>query len=191
MFKTQNLTLRAWRDIDIKSFRNMMQDLEVMEFIPQEYMICGDAASNIKLFNEHLNQFGYTIFACELKESGEFVGCAGALQRSVDEQNTIKETIISFYISRAYWGLGLAIEAIQKCFEIIFQDSCIDSVVGYTSTLNLRSQKVMQKLGMKKVQNITLLHPKLPPDHRLAPHVKYCISRGEYGINLLELHQPL
>ena len=180
MFKTQHLTLRAWHDVDIKSFRNMMQDLEVMEFIPREYMICGDTASNIKFFNEHLNQFGYTIFACELKETGEFVGCAGALQRSVDEQNTIKEIIISFYISRVYWGLGLAIEAIQKCFEIIFQGSGIDYIVGYTSTLNVRSQKVMQKLGMKKVQNVTLLHPKLPPDHQLAPHVKYYISKKRY-----------
>jgi ribosomal-protein-alanine N-acetyltransferase len=49
-----------------------------------------------------------------------------------------------------------------------------------TSIANTRSWRVMEKLGMRRDPGDDFLHPTLPPDHPLAPHILYRISRSAF-----------
>jgi ribosomal-protein-alanine N-acetyltransferase len=47
-----------------------------------------------------------------------------------------------------------------------------------TATTNLRSQRVMQRIGMTRDPTEDFDHPNVPDGHRLKPHVLYRISRS-------------
>ena len=53
----------------------------------------------------------------------------------------------------------------------------LDEIVSMTAVTNVRSQAVMQRLGMVRDPADDFLHPKVPADHRLQPHVLYRLPR--------------
>jgi RimJ/RimL family protein N-acetyltransferase len=75
------------------------------------------------------------------------------------------------------WGHGYATEAARA----VLHDGCtrlgLDEIVSFTATVNERSQRVMQRLGMHFSE--TFEHPRLPAGHRLRPHVLYRITCAE------------
>ena len=50
-------------------------------------------------------------------------------------------------------------------------------LVAMTAATNLRSQRVMQKLGMTHAPEDDFDHPRLPPGHPLQRHVLYRIHK--------------
>jgi len=54
----------------------------------------------------------------------------------------------------------------------------IEEIYAVTSIPNKPSERVMQKIGMKKVGEF--LHPKIEKNHTLALHVKYLISLNDW-----------
>jgi ribosomal-protein-alanine N-acetyltransferase len=53
----------------------------------------------------------------------------------------------------------------------------LDEMVSMTSVLNLRSQRVMQRLGMTHDPADDFDHPQIPNGHRLRRHVLYRLRR--------------
>ena len=49
--------------------------------------------------------------------------------------------------------------------------------MSFTTVANLRSQRVMQKLGMTRDPADDFDHPALPEDHPMRRHVLYRITR--------------
>ena len=54
------------------------------------------------------------------------------------------------------------------------------SLVAFTAAWNTRSRRVMEKIGMIRDPEDDFLHPALPGDHKLAPHVLYRITAEAY-----------
>jgi RimJ/RimL family protein N-acetyltransferase len=54
----------------------------------------------------------------------------------------------------------------------------LDEIVCFTATGNLRSRRVMEKLGMTHDPADDFEHSKLAPGHPLRRHVRYRIRRG-------------
>jgi ribosomal-protein-alanine N-acetyltransferase len=52
----------------------------------------------------------------------------------------------------------------------------LPEIVSFTAENNLRSQRVMQKLGMTRDPAEDFDHPKLPESHRLRRHVLYRVE---------------
>lgn len=56
--------------------------------------------------------------------------------------------MLGYAIGRSYWGRGLAVEAAEAILGWAFGGLNLERVWASTSPENLRSQRVLQKLGM-------------------------------------------
>jgi RimJ/RimL family protein N-acetyltransferase len=75
------------------------------------------------------------------------------------------------------WGQGYATEAAQAAMRYAFEELDWPEIVAFTSRLNVRSMRVMEKLGMRRDFSADFDHPRVPERHRIRPHVLYRKSR--------------
>lgn len=57
---------------------------------------------------------------------------------------------VGYVLGSKYWGKGYAVEAVQLLFRLAFKDLSLHRIYATCNALNLRSERVMQKLGMRK-----------------------------------------
>ena len=72
--------------------------------------------------------------------------------------------------------MGYAPEAATACLEYTRKQPDITELYSFTSLPNLRSERVMQKIGMTRMKEFD--HPLVPADHPLCKHVLYHIKTG-------------
>ena len=53
-------------------------------------------------------------------------------------------------------------------------------IVSFTVPANVRSWRVMERLGMTRDRADDFEHPLLPPGHRLRRHILYRLNRAAY-----------
>ena len=70
-------------------------------------------------YKDHLAKFGYTSFACELKNTKSFIGFVG-LQNVKFKASFNPFIKIGFRLNPNYWGQGFALEASTKCLDLGF-----------------------------------------------------------------------
>ena len=80
---------------------------------------------------------------------------------------------VAWRLSADYWGLGLATEGSREIVRYAFEIIGLDALVSFTVPSNLRSRRVMDKLGMTHNPADDFDHPKLPAGHPLRRHVLY------------------
>lgn len=174
MLETPRLILRQWEDRDKKPFAALNADPEVMRFFPAT-LTKTESDNLVEKFSEGIEVSGWGFWAVELKTTRQFVGCVG-LYPQPDKFEFSPCTEIGWRLGKAYWHQGLAMEAAKTCLEFAFEELALDEVVSFTAKLNTPSERLMQRLGMKKTGEF--MHPALPLDHRLAQHVLYRVMRS-------------
>jgi RimJ/RimL family protein N-acetyltransferase len=176
--ETKRLILRQWQESDIEPFIKLNQDKKVMEFFLKCYSK-KDTIDSINIFKDSFLKFCYGIYALELKQNQQFIGYIGLMKRDFDLP--FSPCIeIGWRLAHEYWGQGLAVEGAKKCLEIGFNEINIDEIVSFTAKINYRSERVMQKIGMIYDKSGDFLHPKLPKEHILAPHILYRINKKHF-----------
>ena len=173
--RSERLLLRQWRDADRLPFRQLNADLRVMEFFPEPLA----APASDALFDrarEHFSLHGFGLFAVELVESSAFVGFAG-LSIPAFNAHFMPAVEIGWRLAFEHWGKGLATEGARAALGFGFNDLGFEQVVSFTVPANLRSRRVMEKLGMTHDPADDFDHPKLPEGHPLRRHVLYRINR--------------
>ncbi|MCA9177767.1 MAG: GNAT family N-acetyltransferase [Planctomycetales bacterium] len=78
---------------------------------------------------------------------------------------------IGWRLARRYWGQGLAAEGAREMLRLGFDTLGLDEVVSFTSTGNVRSRRVMERIGMARDEAGDFDYPKLPVGHPLRRHV--------------------
>jgi len=58
----------------------------------------------------------------------------------------------------------------------------LSEIVSFTTKLNTRSIRVMQRLGMTHNINDDFAHPKLAPDDPLSPHLLYRMRASTFKV---------
>ena len=107
-------------------------------------------------------------------DNQEFIGLVG-LHHSDLRIFAGKEAVeIGWRLRKEFWNRGYETEAAQACLGFAFQQAGLSEVYSFTSLLNLPSQKVMQKLGMKFIKEFD--NEKVPADSPLYRHVLYRIK---------------
>jgi ribosomal-protein-alanine N-acetyltransferase len=71
------------------------------------------------------------------------------------------------------WGRGLATEGAKAVVRYAFDALGLDSLVSFTVPANVRSLRVMEKIGMNRDPAEDFDHPNLPEGHALRRHVLY------------------
>ena len=80
-------------------------------------------------------------------ESGRFVGRVG-LVRHDDWTASPHDAEIGWTLSRTVWGRGYATEAARAALEWAAGQPALESIISITLPGNLRSRRVMEKLGL-------------------------------------------
>jgi ribosomal-protein-alanine N-acetyltransferase len=179
-YETARLILREWIDSDLEPFAAMNADSKVMEFFPQ-VRTAEESQQALQTIKEHFIQHGYGVYAVTDKENN-FIGMVG-LQVNPDKFSFSPCVEIMWRSLPQYWGNGYAPEAALKCLEIGFQEFNLTEIVSFTAAINLKSQRVMEKIGMQRDFKADFAHPNLTAQHRLNPHVLYRISHDEFEQN--------
>lgn len=175
MYKTERLLLRAWRDEDLVPFAEMNADPEVMRYFLQP-LTAEESQSYLETFRQRMAENGFGFGAIEEQQSGELAGFVG-LNRPGYSLPFSPCVEIGWRLRKKFWGKGYAPEAAREALRIGFDEYDLDSIVAFTALPNLPSQRVMEKLGMRRSGEFD--HPLVAEGHPLRRHVWYQIHRQE------------
>ena len=177
-FKTSRLLLRPWREADREPFAAMNADPAVMEFFPSLQSREASDAS-IDAWQSQLAAQGWSNWAAELIESGQFIGFVGLSvpRRALPFSPCVE---IGWRLDRRFWGRGLATEAARAALQFGFERLSLDDIVSFTAVGNLRSRAVMERIGMRNAHQ-DFEHPGVPEGHALRLHCLYRISGSQWS----------
>jgi RimJ/RimL family protein N-acetyltransferase len=170
---TARLILRGWQQSDREPFQALNADPRVMEFFPAT-LTPEETDQGMIRIQQHFQRHGFGLYAAELIETGKFVGFVGLNVPGFDAP-FMPAVEIGWRLACDCWGRGLATEAAQTVLRHAFDTLKLSSLVSFTSAANLRSRRVMEKIGMVRDEAGDFAHPHLPPGHPLRPHVLYRI----------------
>ncbi len=168
---SQRLLLRRWRESDRLPFQRLNADPRVMELMPAP-LSPEESDSAFDRIQEHFQHYGFGLFAAELLENRTFLGYIGLSVPTFDAP-FMPAVEIGWRLAAEYWDRGLATEGARAVLQYAFDDLSLRRLVSFTPPQNLRSRKVMEKLGMVHNPSDDFDHPRLPEGHPLRRHVLY------------------
>jgi RimJ/RimL family protein N-acetyltransferase len=172
---TDRLILRRWRDADREPFARMNADLRVTEFMPTT-LSREESDRMVDRIEKHFEERGFGLFAAEMREDRSFVGFVGLAVPSFHATFT-PCVEIGWRFAADYWGKGLATEGARAVVRYAFDVLGIEELVSFTVPGNVRSRRVMEKLGMSHEEGKDFDHPNLAEGHPLRRHVLYRLRR--------------
>lgn len=175
MITTDRLLLRRWRREDRAPFAEINADSRVMEFY-RKRLSPEESDALVDRIEAHFEREGFAPFAAELRESGEFIGYIGLWVPSF--QAPFAPCVeIGWRLAAGHWGRGLASEGARAALLWGFESLGLPEIVSFAVAANVRSIRVMQKIGMTRDEAGDFDHPDLPPGHPLRRHVLYRAAR--------------
>lgn len=168
---TPRLLLRQWRDSDLDQVVEMNADPKVMEFIGPP-LDEDRSKAMMERARESWEQRGYGRFALEELASGSVIGFVGLAQTRIDA-HFAPAVEIGWRLSTRYWGRGYATEAALAVKDFAFEDLGLPEIVSFTSVLNMRSRRVMEKIGLSRNPHDDFEHPNTSLSNSLRDNVLY------------------
>ena len=123
-------------------------------------------------------QHGFGLCAAELIEDHSFIGFIGLAVPGFSAHFT-PCVEIAWRLSAAAWGRGLATEGAREMVRQAFDVHALRELVSFTVPANVRSRRVMEKLGMTRKTADDFDHPCLAEGHPLRRHVLYRLRREQ------------
>jgi RimJ/RimL family protein N-acetyltransferase len=179
-FDTERLRLRQWCAADREPFAELNADPKVMEFYPALLNRAeSDAMAN--RCEALIAERGWGFWAVETKSMHEFIGFVG-LHTPAPELPFSPCVEVGWRLAVRHWGKGFATEAARGALRVGFERLGLSEIVSFTSTGNIRSRAVMERLGMHGTVE-TFEHPNIPVGSVLRKHCLYRLSRGQWVAN--------
>lgn len=174
--RTERLLLRRWRVGDRESFARMNADPVVMEHMisPLTRDVSDAFADRIE---RHFEDHGFGWWAVEIPSDAPFIGFVG-LSIPRFEAHFIPAVEIGWRLDRPYWGRGLATEGARAALADGFERVGLKEIVSFTVPANVRSIRVMEKLGMTHDPRDDFEHPLVPVGDPHRHHVLYRLRSG-------------
>jgi ribosomal-protein-alanine N-acetyltransferase len=170
--ETERLILDAWQVSDVRAFRPIATDTEVMRYITGGVPWTDDQIQTfverqLKLYSER----GLCRWKLVSKATGEMMGFCG-----VGFWRDNPDPEIGWWLARRYWGQGLATEAASAALRDAFERVRLDRIISIARPENIASLRVMDKLGLRRecdfeVEGLRLLRYAID-------RLRYAASRG-------------
>jgi RimJ/RimL family protein N-acetyltransferase len=171
--ETERLLLRQWREEDLEPFAALNADSEVMRHFPStEDRERSEAVA--KAVMSAIEEQGWGFWAVEVGDGPPFIGFVGLAQTDFEAHFT-PAVEVGWRLGREHWGMGYATEGARAAVEFGFEELDLTEIVSMTIPDNVRSRRVMEKLGMTHDPADDFDHPRLP-DWPLRRHVLYRLS---------------
>lgn len=159
ILETERLILRTWKTGDIEKLAAISADPVVMRYFPstQDFTY---TEKLITRFMEDYQNSGFTLYAVEIKKSGEFIGFVG-LDPTSFEAHFTPAIEIGWRLASQHWNKGYATEAAKVVLKHAFINLGLTEIVSFTAVDNKQSRRVMKKIGMHHDPKDDFDHPKL------------------------------
>jgi ribosomal-protein-alanine N-acetyltransferase len=143
------LTFRSWTDKDTALAETLWCDPEVTRYFGGA-MTREQARSRLDIERECENRLGVQYWPMFLRETGEFVGCAGLRPWQTDPK-TIE---VGVHLMRTAWGLRLGEEALRAVLAYGFDTLGLPTIVAGHGIGHYHSQKLLERVGFGYTHNI-------------------------------------
>jgi RimJ/RimL family protein N-acetyltransferase len=171
VLRTERLLLREWRAEDREPFAALNADPRVMEHLPS-LLPRPQSDALARRSEQHFASHGFGPWAVEVPGVAPFIGFVGLVVPGFDAHFT-PCVEVGWRLAAEHWGRGYATEAARASAAHAFGVLGLEQLVSFTTPENMRSQAVMQRLGMTHDEADDFDHPRLPAGHRLRRHVLY------------------
>jgi ribosomal-protein-alanine N-acetyltransferase len=133
-----------------------------------------ESEASAALLRARFDRNGYGWWAVEVKNGDAFAGTIAIADVPYDAHFT-PALEVGWRLSVANWGHGYATEAARTALDFAFSNLGCSEVVAVTTVANVRSRRVMERLGMSRDPRDDFDHPLVDPGHPIRPHVLYRI----------------
>ena len=143
------LTFRSWTEKDAALAEALWCDSEVTHYFGGA-MTREQAHNRLDIERERENRLGVQYWPMFLRETGEFVGCAGLRQWQMDP----KMIEAGVHLMRSSWGLRLGEEALRAVLAYGFERLGLPTIVAGHGIGHNNSQKLLERVGFAYTHNI-------------------------------------
>jgi ribosomal-protein-alanine N-acetyltransferase len=143
-FRTERLQATPIGMSRLVELAEMNRDERVMVWLGGAAASLEETRSWIEEKAAHWRRYGFGVWVLDDAQTGALVGRAGL--RHTDVQG-VDEVELLYALRPEFWGRGLATEAGAALLGIAFSVLDVPSVVAYTLPDNVRSRRVIEKLG--------------------------------------------
>ena len=169
----ERVMLRPWQDRDADAFALMNADQHVMEFFVAPLSRC-ESDQLLSRMRAVIQERGWGWWCVDI--NGECAGFTGL--GSPPYQTPFTPCVeVGWRFRSQFWGHGYATEAARLALDYGFNALHLKEVVSFTAAGNLRSRRVMERVGMQRDFAGDFDHPRIPEGHALRRHVLYRLRR--------------
>jgi len=179
--RTSRLLLRRWRLEDRDPFAAMNADPRVMEHFPA-MLSRQESDARLERIEAHFEKHGFGLWAVEIPGVATFAGFIGVSIPGFEAHFT-PCLEVGWRLAFEHWNRGYATEGARAALAFGFKSLQAEEIVSFTVPANVRSRRVMEKLGMTHSPRDDFDHPVLPESHPLRRHVLYRLSRPKTTID--------
>jgi RimJ/RimL family protein N-acetyltransferase len=153
----------------------MNADPRVVEHLPAA-LSRGESDALAARIEAHFDQHGFGLWAVEIPDVTPFAGFVGLSVPRFETRFT-PCVEIGWRFAAQHWGCGYATEGARAALAFGVEELQLDEIVSFTVPGNVRSRRVMERIGMTHEPADDFDHPALPEGHPLRRHVLYRIAR--------------
>jgi len=143
---TERLTLRPFCRDDAATMAQVLAEPGVLRYFPSSGTITQERVERMLAgLLTHWQERGYGLWAVERQADQALLGRCG-LQYLVE----VDGVEVDFLLGKAYWNQGYATEAGRASIDYGWQQLGLNRIAGIVHTGNLASQRVLEKLGLRR-----------------------------------------
>jgi ribosomal-protein-alanine N-acetyltransferase len=147
--ETPRLIIREFLPEEEETYLKHFTDEMVLRYIPKR-----SREERIGIFRKALDQYTINkklgIWGIFNKANGDFIG--SCLLRLFNSGPGIVE--LGYSMERKYWGMGIGTEMAKAMIAHSLSDTNTLEIVAVTELANTGSQKVLEKAGLKRIDNL-------------------------------------
>ena len=151
--QTPRLTLRYFNPNDLDALTPILADPKVMRYSISGVKTRSQTAEFINWMLSNYAKYGLGLYAAIHQQDRCLIGYCGLLVWYFEE---IQEIEIGYRLATKYWGRGLATEAAVAVRNYAWEKLNLNRLISLVEPANVRSVRVIDKLGMKYEKNIVL-----------------------------------
>lgn len=163
--ETERLILRDWREEDWPEFFRVTNTPPVMRWLGGVLDDDGMAKQRARVEASHAAN-GFCFWAVERKEDAALLGFCG-LKRADAPGSTVTGMVeVGWRFREDAWGQGYAKEAAGAALDAAFNRFAAEEVVALTVTGNTASWGLMERMGMRRREELDYDDPRYEPPWR-------------------------
>ena len=181
--KTKRLILRPWKETDLAPFAALNADSNVMKYFPST--LSREESDNMAhRIRSKIEERGWGLWAVAIPGTADFIGFIGLhnVDKSTFPAHFTPAIEIGWRLASGYWGKGYATEGANAVLTYGFETLNLEEIVSFTAVQNMRSRRIMEKIGMHHDPKDDFDHPKLSEGHALRRHVLYRLKQKEWNV---------